>query len=206
MKPNTNGANGRHMDDHQQPLPVRLYPRLRPPAGFETLASVNPVTWDGIPVWHLRYARRDGQNVGLGGEHYSMVLAPSGRLLGTTWFSAAHCHGELPSIAQALRIAHAYLEQHAPDLPPRMVLQWVQPHHETVRATAADGQRREHTLTGMKVKCRNEHDGRYFWVIVGPDDVVLTFERDIVWDFTRGLRQTEQWLHDRWLMRQTDPA
>jgi hypothetical protein len=147
----------------------------------------------------LRYERSDGQNGGLGGEHYSMVLAPSGRLLGKTWFSAAQCHGELPTVAQAQRIAHSYLEQQAPDLLPGMALQWVQPHHETLRTATADGQTREHTLTGMKVKCRNENDGRYFWVIVGADGVVLTFERDIVWDFTRSLRQTEKWLHDSWL-------
>lgn len=209
MKPNNDTVNAGHMytpthphsvQDDRQPLPVRLDARLRPPAGFETLASVNPVTLDGAPAWHLRYERSDGRNGGLGGEHYSMVLSPSGQLLGKTWFSAAQCHGELPSVAQAQRIAHSYLEQQAPDLLPGMALQWVQPHDETLRTTAADGQPRQHTLTGMKVKCRNERDGRYFWVIVGPDGVVLTFERDIVWDFTRSLRQTEKWLHDSWLM------
>lgn len=191
------------MNDHNNmPLPVRLDTRLRPPAGFEHLASVNPVALDGVPAWHLRYERNDGQNGGLGGEHYSMVLSPAGQLLGKTWFSAAQCQGEQPSAAQAQRIAHSYLEQHAPDLLPGMALQWVQPHEETLRTTGADGQRRRHTLTGMKVKCRNEADGRYFWVIVGAGGVVLTFERNIVWDFARSLRQTEKWLHDSWLTGQ----
>jgi hypothetical protein len=190
------------MNDTNMPLPVRLDSRLRPPAGFEILASVNPVALDGVPAWHLRYQRNDGQNGGLGGEHYSMVLSQSGQLLGKTWFSADQCHGTLPTAAQAQRIAYSYLEQHAPDLLPGLALQWVQPHQETLRTTLADGQSRSHTLTGMKVKCLNEADGRYFWVIVGPGGVVLTFERNIVWDFARSLRQTEKWLHDSWLTGQ----
>ncbi len=40
------------------------------------------------------------------------------------------------------------------------------------------------------------------WVIVGKDNEVITFERDIVWDFVRSGRQTEQWLHDSWLVSQ----
>jgi hypothetical protein len=52
----------------------------------------------------------------------------------------------------------------------------------------------------MKVKCRNTADGRWFWVIVGPGGQVITFERDVVWHTSLGMRCTEMWLHDLWLM------
>ena len=54
----------------------------------------------------------------------------------------------------------------------------------------------------MKVKCRNSADGTYFWVIVGSDNSVIVFERDIEWDFIRAGRQTEKWLHDDWLRKE----
>lgn len=185
-------------------LPVSLAQDalLQPPAGFTILASAAPVQLDGVPAWHLRYHRNDGANRQLGGEHYSMVLGQDGKLLGKSWFDLALCQGALPSAGQAQRIAFAYLEQHAPDLLPELALQWVQAHEETLYAQQADGGVRPHTLTGMKVKCRNGADGRYFWVIVGPGGVVLTFERNVVWDFAHGQRQTEKWLHDSWLQGQ----
>lgn len=190
------------MNQTTTPLPVRLDARLQPPAGFDQLCSVNAVALDGVPAWHLRYQRRDGSNADLGGEHYSMVLSQGGHLLGKTWFNAELCGGVLPTAAQAQRIAYSYLEQHAPDLLPGMALQWVQQHEETLHIGQAGGARQTRSLTGMKVKCLNQADGRYFWVIVGPGGVVLTFERNIVWDTARGQRQTEKWLHDSWLKGQ----
>lgn len=175
---------------------------LQPPAGFTTLSSASAVQVDGVPAWHLRYHRDDGANRQLGGEHYSMVLSLTGKLIGKSWFNLDLCKGELPGAGQAQRIAFAYLEQHAPDLLPELALQWVQPHDETLSAQQDDGSHRPHTLTGMKVKCRNEADGRYFWVIVGAGGVVITFERNVVWDFAHGQRQTEKWLHDSWLSEQ----
>lgn len=57
-------------------------------------------------------------------------------------------------------------------------------------------------LRGMKVKMRNKSDGLYFWVIVGADKKVMTFERDIYWqNRPYGHRRTEMWLHDQYLIK-----
>ena len=48
----------------------------------------------------------------------------------------------------------------------------------------------------MKVKCRNREEERYFQVIVGPGETVLTLERDIVWNSLRHQREIEPWLHN----------
>jgi hypothetical protein len=48
----------------------------------------------------------------------------------------------------------------------------------------------------MKVACRTREDERYFRVIVGPGETVLTFERDIVWNSLRQRRETEPLLYD----------
>ncbi|NVD99199.1 hypothetical protein [Massilia sp. BJB1822] len=179
-------------------LPFPLPESLQAPAGFETLASARTVSLDGQSVWHLRHQRSDGANTELGGEHYSLVLDQQGGLLGMSCFSQTLCSGELPSPVQAQRRAYDWLEQHAPDLLSGHAVLWIEPHEEVLQA---DG--RQHTLRGMKVKCRNENDGRYFWVIVGHGGVVQTFERNIIWNDARSRRQSEKWLHDSWLSGQS---
>ncbi|WP_446470479.1 hypothetical protein [Xenorhabdus stockiae] len=42
-------------------------------------------------------------------------------------------------------------------------------------------------------------DRLYFWIFVASDKSVMAFERDIKWDFIKASRQTERWLHDKWL-------
>lgn len=55
------------------------------------------------------------------------------------------------------------------------------------------------TITGMKVKGRQLSTGLYAWVIVGPDEQVITFERGIAWDSSQHRRLTQMWLHDAWI-------
>lgn len=180
-------------------LSVDVCDRLDPPASYTRFADAQLVRVDGVAAWRVRYERNDGMNAGLGGEHYSVVVTEQGRLLGTTWFNQALVAGELPDEDEAYRIALEYLECHASDLLPGLSLQWIQPHDELFVVGNASGGKRVCTLTGMKVKCRNRTDGRYFWVIVGVNGQVVTFERDVVWDTPRARRQTEKWLHDEWL-------
>lgn len=159
---------------------------------------------DGEMVKLTRYERRDGRNTGMGGEHFSTVMAADGALKGFAHISLDLAGKPLPSRERTEAIARAFLQSHAPDLLPRMQISWIKPHDEPLRAQR--GSRAETvTLTGMKVKARNLADGRWFWVIVGSDEKPMVFERDIVWISFPGHRQTEKWLHDSWLQTQGAP-
>lgn len=168
------------------------------PAGYRE-AGRRSVTVDGEAAELVRYERLDGRNAGLGGEHFSTVIASSGRLKGFARIDPDLVGRDLPSREQAQAIAMAFLQKQAPDLLPGMKLSWIDPHDEPLRVTR-DGKTEDLTLTGMKVKMRNTADGLWFWVIVGADHNVMVFERDIHWISFPGHRGTEKWLHDSWLV------
>lgn len=170
------------------------------PAGYVSV-NTRSINVDADRATLLRYERVDHRNGGLGGEHFSIVMDESGRLKGFTHMDLALMGGTLPARERAREIALNFLREMAPDLLPRMEVAWIKPHDETIH-TMRNGQREAVTLTGMKVKARNLADGRWFWVIVGPNDKVMVFERDIVWITFPGRRKTEKWLHDQWLVEQ----
>ncbi|OHV76098.1 hypothetical protein LCM4573_14280 [Rhizobium sp. LCM 4573] len=163
------------------------------PPGYRQVGA-GEVSVDGGEARLVRYERADGRNSGFGGEHFSTVTDPSGRLKGFTRMDLSLREGELPGEDEAQNIAMRFLGAHAPDLLPGLRISFIAPHEETVQSAG-----RPVTLTGMKVKMRNMADGRWFWVIVGSDREVMVFERDIVWADLQGRRLTEMWLHDRWL-------
>ena len=131
-------------------------------------------------------------------DHVSFQLNSRGELAGFARMIPSAADGPLPEQEKAEQIARAFLLAYAPDLLPVMNIQWIRPHTDE-RYT--DGQK-QYSINGMKVKCRNSADGTYFWVIVGSDNSVIVFERDIEWDFIRAGRQTEKWLHDDWLRKE----
>ena len=168
-----------------------------------TLVKSQAVAMNGEPVWHLRYERDNQRNGGLYGEHISAIVSQNGeRLKGFTQMDATLSQGQLPSETQAEKAAIAYLQKVAPDLLPSMQIQWIKPHDEQIQVQGEAGRPQAVTITGMKVKCYNPGDGRYFWVIVGANNQIITFERDIVWSNNMGRRETEKWLHDQWLAKQ----
>ncbi len=169
----------------------------------ETHAQVmsRQVSADGQAVVLTRYERKDGRNAGLEGEHFSSVMAESGRLKGFANISLDLVDRPLPDSQRSEEIARAFLQQYAPDLLPRMEIHWIDKHDEPIRVER-NGRMETVTLTGMKVKARNLEDRLWFWVIVGPDGQPMVFERDITWITFPGHRQTEKWLHDSWLKKQ----
>lgn len=167
-----------------------------PPAHHEM--SHRPVSVDGQTAYLTRYERQDRRNAGLGGEHFSTVVAGDGTLKGFANISLDLVGKPLPSRERTEQIARAFLQETAPDLLPRMQISWIEPHDEPIRVSR-DGRSETVTLTGMKVKARNLADGRWFWVIVGGDERPMVFERDIVWISFPGHRKTEKWLHDSWV-------
>ncbi len=167
------------------------------PAGYRE-AGRRTAAVDGEAAELVRYARADGRNATLGGEHFSTVIADNGRLKGFARIDLDLFGRPLPTREEAQAIAMDFLREAAPDLLPGMRISWIDPHDEPLRV--ANGRSENLTLTGMKVKMRNEADGLWMWVIVGADRKVMVFERDIHWISFPGRRGTEKWLHDAWLV------
>ncbi|WP_199772836.1 hypothetical protein [Ensifer adhaerens] len=168
------------------------------PAGYRE-AGRRAAVVDGKGAELVRYERTDGRNAALGGEHFSTVVADDGRLKGFARIDLDLVGGRLPTREEAQAIAMDFLREAAPDLLPGLRISWIDPHDEPLRATR-NGRTEDLTLTGMKVKMRNEADGLWMWVIVGADRKVMVFERDIHWISFPGRRGTEKWLHDAWLV------
>ena len=145
-------------------------------------------------VWRLRHERRDRKNVGLGGEHVTLVVdAVTRALLGVTKMVGDLAEGDLPTKNAAQQTAMRFIEEVAPDLENQLEVLWIEPHDEVVQIAEQSV-----ALTGMKVKMQQQ-DGRYAWVIVGARNAVITFERDIIWNYDMSKRTTEKWLHDSWI-------
>lgn len=158
-----------------------------------TLVEARRVKRNERSVWLFRHEHADARSGGLGGEHISFVIdAEATRLLGVTRMETRFAEGNLPDREQAQSVAEGFIAEAAPDLNGRLDVLWIEPHDEII---ILDG--REIVVTGMKVKCR-EPSGTYAWVIVGPENEVITFEREVIWDDDMSERQTEKWLHDDW--------
>ncbi|MBW0365988.1 hypothetical protein [Ensifer adhaerens] len=168
------------------------------PAGYREAGRRTAVV-DGEAAELVRYERADGRNAALGGEHFSIVIADDGRLKGFARIDLDLVRHPLPTREEAQAIAMDFLRKAAPDLLPGMRISWIDPHDEPLRV-ARKGRAEDLTLTGMKVKMRNQADGLWMWVIVGADRKVMVFERDIHWISFPGRRGTEKWLHDAWLV------
>lgn len=178
------------------PQTAAILATLPVPSGYATIQE-RKVEVDGENAMLVRMERTDGRNAGVGGEHFSAVIASSGQLKGFVRMDFALRDGALPGQDETHDIAMRFLAMHAADLLPQYEISFIAPHDEPIRANGTDM-----TVTGMKVKMRNLADGRWFWVIVGSDREVMVFERDIVWANLKGRRTTEKWLHDSWLAEQ----
>ena len=185
---------------NQEPVVMSVESRFVPES--HTQVSQRTVDVDEDNAVLIRYERQDGRNTGLEGEHFSAVVATDGVLKGFANMSLDLADKPLPSRERSEQVAREFLQEVAPDLLPRMKISWIKPHDETIHVQR-NGHSEPITMTGMKVKARNLADSRWFWVIVGSDEKVMVFERDIVWITFPGHRQTEKWLHDSWLSEQT---
>ncbi|WAA09868.1 hypothetical protein OE104_00345 [Fervidibacillus albus] len=144
-------------------------------------------------VWIFRFEKANGENNGLGGEHYSFTVnKESDKILGFTWMDKRFESGqELPTKKQTEEIAKSFLNRIEPGLFDRLENLWIRPHDELI---TVDGQ--QMTITGMKYKCYLPDEDTYAWLIIGPDKKIITFEQGIKWESGR---ITEKWLHDSWL-------
>ncbi len=157
----------------------------------------------------------------LNGDHISLIYEENtGNLLGYTRLDNNYSD-KVPTHQIALENALRFLKNLAPDLikydtatpqlnsidiGSRMIfnpvltidnveLNWIDMHYETFNLHGK-------TVTGygLKVKLYLPKTGLWAWVIVDETGRVLTFERNISWDFEKMERQSQMWLHDKWLI------
>lgn len=155
------------------------------------------VKHNGIDVQLVRY-EKDSKSIHYGQSNISFLISKSGRLEGMSWLLPEYRYTDKQlEKDQAESIAVDFLQNYAPDLIGKYKIQWIDKHEENINVDGA-----KIKIAGMKVKCRNLEDGLYFWVVIAPDKTPIIFERDIEWDFIKAGRQTEKWLHDRWLKKE----
>lgn len=150
---------------------------------------------NGINVTLYRY-QPEGKFV-LDQQHVSILQSDKGNLEGFVRLLPQYkISGRQISKDRAKTIAINFLQRFAPDLLDKFKVNWIDEHTEEIYVN-----NEKIIISGMKVKCRNEKDGLYFWVVIAPDESVMIFERDVEWDFLRAGRKTEKWLHDSWLVK-----
>jgi hypothetical protein len=178
--------------DYQPALDAALK-FLAIPEGYE-LKDVRNGKQNEADVWVFRYEKANGENNGLGGEHYSFTVDnESHKILGFTWMDQRFASGQkLPSEKRTEEIAKSFLDWVEPGLINKLENLWIKPHDEVIKVVSE-----EVTITGMKYKCYLKDQDTYAWVIVGPNEKIITFEQGIKWE---GGRVTEKWLHDSWLV------
>ncbi|MBC9784320.1 hypothetical protein H1S01_07320 [Heliobacterium chlorum] len=157
------------------------------------LKEVRCGTQNESAVWIFRYVKSDGNHL-LGGEHYSFTVEQKTlKLLGLTWMDQRFVSDQrLPSQERTKDVAKLFLESVQPGLFERLDNHWIRPHDEQIGING-----RKLVITGMKFKCYMAEDDTWAWVIVGPDENIITFEQGIKWE---NGRITEKWLHDSWVL------
>lgn len=165
------------------------------PAGYE-LKKVCNGKQNESEVLVFRYEKSNGENNGLGGEHYSFTVdKANNKLLGFSWIDQQFATGqELPPKKRTEEISRNFLNQLEPGLADTLQNLWIKPHDEIIRIG-----NKNVTITGMKYKCYLPDKDTYAWVITGPNDKIMAFEQEIKWE---NGRVTEMWLHDSWLVQQ----
>jgi len=170
----------------------------------------------------LRFVPK-GQEDTYTGEHITFLWSIDNKnLIAMNHFTDDMIGTQRVTHQQALETAMAFIKKHAPDMIqtaqapqigtespenritleiPAMVdhaeLQWVGPHSEPVKIEGEDK-----TSTGIKVKFRMPRLGLWMWCIVNDKNEVMTFEREVFWDFDAMQRHTQMWLYNPWLRAQ----
>ncbi len=164
------------------------------PIGYE-FKKVHSGKQNDADVWIFRFEKANQKNNGLGGEHYSFTVdKDSHTILGITWMDQRFTSGQqLPSEKRTEELVKSFLNSIQVGLFDRLENHWIRPHDEIISVNGGE----KITVTGMKYKCYLPDEDTWAWVIVGPDEKIITFEQGIKWE---GGRVTEKWLHDNWLL------
>lgn len=177
---------------------------------------------ESLPISAI-WVRLNKGAINLEREHISLIYVENTKKLLAYTRMKANSVSQLPDHQTALYKAIHLLKQVAPDLinpgtktpdlsklangermqfnPPLQLdnvqLQWIGEHQEIINID-----NKEILITGMKVKMYLPQTKLWAWVIVDGNGCIITFERNVSWDFVKMERQTQMWLHDKWLLAQ----
>lgn len=73
-------------------------------------------------------------------------------------------------------------------------LHWINKHYEYLKIRD-----KKYQIFGMKVKLFIPDRNLWAWVIVDSAGNIQTFEKDIYWNFSKFIRDTQMWLHNDWI-------
>lgn len=196
--------------------------------GFKAIYAAEVSYYQGaerqaLSVIWVRFQRSKTHEIQLNDEHISLVYeVASEKLLGLTRMVISN---ESTSVSHqvALEKAIAFLMVMAPDLMGQAItvpalnkfplssrmefpggyalneclqLNWIGQHTETIIQAGV-----EHMVSGIKVKYFMPKQNLWAWVIVDGEGNVQTFERNVSWNMPAMQRETQMWLHDKWLMQ-----
>lgn len=169
----------------------------------------------------LRFVPDPAQGLGYGREHISILFDPlEAKIVGVTKMLARFATNRPIDYKMALERGIEILKKWAPDLisqnvslptfAPRpdetklvfspefklgkLELNWIAPHFETLQAEKLE------KIKGIKIKIYNPANELWTWLIISETGELITYERDVYWDFSAFCRGTQMWLHDHWLM------
>ena len=159
---------------------------------------------DDLPVFVFRYERKNGENRGYGGEHFSVsVDLNATKIMGFMHIDKTHCGPGLPGDTEAESTAIEALKRLAPDLSESFEVKWVLSLKENPEKIPHecpfpffDDAGQEHLVTGMRVKLFFPSLESWGWVIVGRNGQLVAFEREVNWNTIMNRRSTPAWLHD----------
>ncbi|WP_440904246.1 hypothetical protein ACMZOO_15640 [Catenovulum sp. SX2] len=173
------------------------------PEGYG-LVSCLLFSHDQVPVFVFRYQKTYEEKCCLGGEHFSVsVDLDASKIMGFMHIEQQHCGAGLPSEEEAKATAVEFIPKVAPDLVGKYEVKWIMPqlekpnkipHESPFPFTDLHG--RNQLVTGVRVKLFFEHLGTWGWVIVGRNQQIISFEREVIWNTTLNRRSTPAWLHD----------
>ncbi|KAF2334536.1 nuclear transport factor 2 family protein [Flavobacterium nitrogenifigens] len=154
--------------------------------------SVKRIKADNTPAFLFRFEKPENNDTE---EHFSFVISEKDKqILGFTIMDQKYSNSKIVSKKDAEKTAKDFLLKLDNSLAGELKNLWIERHDEKVTINKT-----ETIVSGMKYKCYNASRQDYVWVIVGFDNSVITFERNIKWDNNKHERITEKWLHDNWI-------
>lgn len=155
-------------------------------------SSVNKVKVDGLAAYLFRFEKSENFN---SAEHYSFIISEKDKqILGFTMMDKKYANANSISKKETEKTAKDFLLKLDPSLAKNLKNIWIEKHDEEIVING-----KKTIVSGMKYKCYRASNNDYAWVIVGSNNSIITFERNIKWDNNKYERITEKWLHDNWL-------
>lgn len=166
--------------------------KLSIPNGYH-FHSVKKVMADKVSAYLFRY-QKNGEQL-ISEEHFSFIISEKEKqILGFTYMDTKYATQKMISKEQTKAIAIEFLVKVDSTLAINVRNLWIAQHDEKIVVNG-----KPLTISGMKYKCHREIKDDYAWVIVGFDGSIITFERNIKWNYRDKIRITEKWLHDSWI-------